>query len=388
MLLCEIIQRKNNKVLKTQNGSIIKRSTKFGVGKDMGGAVYIHKQYSNVLPQDELNKYKKILNDKFSDFEYNIIKYIKDGITFLNSPDFDTANEPLIVEYVNIKQDGSAKRAKTKTIYHHKWLFVKDDYKGFDVDESFQRSQDWLKIPNINFNNIGSSRDTWINFLKQNEQHLPDTFIFEGVFYTGKPLEVGGTSTNFSSAAPGLKLLVSRGNIKTTDTVIDYGAGKYGRNARYLREQGIKTYAYDPFNGNDVDGWKDTSKTLPSTKFDVGFTSFVLNVVPKHIESSIIKDIESKCKHVYHIVRNYDVFDSTKKALLKKDKIVWNFFIKEFLPSVNKDESVEITDDIIKEFCIFGVQTSKGFQRICYLEDSGYTLIKGNEKSPYKIYGK
>jgi len=42
-----------------------------------------------------------------------------------------------------------------KKIWHHKWTFVDDDYRGFDVDASFNRSKAWLKIPDINFNVIG-----------------------------------------------------------------------------------------------------------------------------------------------------------------------------------------------------------------------------------------
>ena len=35
-------------------------------------------------------------------------------------------------------------------IYHHKWLFVADDYDGFDVEESKARSGAWLCQTSIN----------------------------------------------------------------------------------------------------------------------------------------------------------------------------------------------------------------------------------------------
>jgi len=43
---------------------------------------------------------------------------------------------------------------------------VDDDYPGFDVDESFDRSRRWLKIPGINFNHIGDPK-IW------HEQYVP-----------------------------------------------------------------------------------------------------------------------------------------------------------------------------------------------------------------------
>jgi len=377
----------NKKVLKTQNGSIIKRSSKYGVGKDMGGFLYLHAAYKDRLP-DDFNHYEKALHTQFPKFDYNIIKYGKGGVTFLKSPDFDTAEEPTITEFVTVKPDGSAKAGTSKTIYHHKWLFVDDDYQGFDVEKSYQRSANWLKIPNIDFKRIGSSQEFWQDYLNKNAVHLPKDFFGESAYYTGQPLETGGTSTNFNSAAPGLQLLVKKGNIQQKDVVVDYGAGKYGRNANYLRDLGIKTYGYDPFNGYSDDGWEEVSTSLPDTTFDVGFTSFVLNVVPKHVEEHIITDVNRIAKHSYHIVRNNDVFIGVKNALSKRDKTVWAFFMKEFVPTLHNFDENNISDDLIREFCKFGVQTSRGFQRICHLEEYGYKLIKGNQTSPYKLYGK
>jgi len=387
MRIFEIATPKDTKVLKTEKGSVVKRYPKLGVGKPMGGAVYIHKYYENLLP-DAFNHYKEILSNQFPDYEYNIVKFGKDGASFLYSPDFDTAEEPVVESYVTVKSDGFAKPGKSKTIYHHKWLFVKDDYPGFDVDKSFERSKAWLQIPSIPFSKIGQNKEYWNGFLQQNKDHLPSTFTFESKYYTGKALETGKTSTNFKGAAPGLQLLVKKGAIKKDMTVLDYGAGKYGRNSVYLRNLGFKTYAYDPFNGFSTDGWNEVSTSLPNEKFDVGFTAFVLNVVPYPVELNIIQDLNSRCNHTYHIVRNNDVFTSVKQALFKQDKIVWPFFNEHFLKD-NPDISEEnLSDEIIHQFCVYGVQTSKGFQRICNLEDHGFQLIKGSFTSPYKVYSK
>jgi hypothetical protein len=143
--------------VKTLKGSVIKRS-KYGVGKDIGGEIYLHKNYESVVPdQAALSAAKK----KLGSFKYNVLKFDKSGnFTFFNSPDFDTADEPTAGKYVRVSADGSIKEGETKSIWHHKWLWVKDDYKGFDVAESIKRSQAWLKIPDVDFSRIGN-REFW-----------------------------------------------------------------------------------------------------------------------------------------------------------------------------------------------------------------------------------
>jgi len=217
---------------------------------------------------------------------------------------------------------------------------------------------------------------------------LVDIFEAKRRVYTGKPLETGGTSIQ-GKAAPSLKLLFNKGVFKEGDTVLDYGAGKYGRNANFLREEGFKVYAYDPFNCTSVDGWVGVSKKLPKgMKFDVAFTTFVLNVVPDKLENTIIREVKQHSKHQFHITRNMDIYDTIKKALERKDKIVSNFFLDEFANS--QEEAAFNTDKITKEmmvkFCEFGVQTSKGFQRIPFLEDKGFKLVK--KANGFKIYSK
>ena len=59
---------------------------------------------------------------------------------------------------------------KNPLIYHHKWLFVKDDYKGFNVDESKQRSIDWktkLGVDRVLTSKIGRL-SFWNNWLNEN----------------------------------------------------------------------------------------------------------------------------------------------------------------------------------------------------------------------------
>ena len=131
---------------KTLKGSVVKRS-KYGVGKQMGSQVYLHKDYvSDVIPKKVWENALKVLNDADSDFEYNCVMYdTKTGnVRFDEAPDFDESREPIVGDTITVKPDGTVKRGHSNYIWHHKWLWVKNDYQGFDVNQSKAWSNKWL----------------------------------------------------------------------------------------------------------------------------------------------------------------------------------------------------------------------------------------------------
>jgi hypothetical protein len=133
-----------------------KRSARFKVGKEIGGAVYIHKEYSHVLS----DVFKKAQDAVSQDFEYTVVKYdlSTDVVSFIQSHDFDSAAEPTVGDLYTIRPEGTCtfrRKLADPWIYHHKWLFVHDDYSGFDVEESKARSVAWLQLPGIDFTRIG-----------------------------------------------------------------------------------------------------------------------------------------------------------------------------------------------------------------------------------------
>ena len=82
---------------------------------------------------------------------------------FRRSDDFDTADEPTVGDLYTVKSDGSTsfrRKSADPWIYHHKWLFVADDYPGFDVEVSKARSRLWLALDEIDFRRIGK-RSFW-----------------------------------------------------------------------------------------------------------------------------------------------------------------------------------------------------------------------------------
>jgi len=120
----------------------------------MEKSVYFHKNYADrIVPKDKLEKAKAALKRDFPDFKYNCMMYnTKTGLVrFDEAPNFDTAREPITGRNITVNPetghtlDSKGNRVKEKQIWHHKWMWVMDDYKGFDVQESKEWSQRWLK---------------------------------------------------------------------------------------------------------------------------------------------------------------------------------------------------------------------------------------------------
>lgn len=140
----------DRKTLKTLKGSAIKRS-KYGVGKEIGGQIYFHKDYITDIPPAEkiYEKAVKILQEKYPKFKWRCLMYDKkkpNTLRFDEAPDFDTAREPIpgVMYTVNV-DTGEVKERASVQIWHHKWMWVKDDYTGFNVDKSYEWSMTWLQ---------------------------------------------------------------------------------------------------------------------------------------------------------------------------------------------------------------------------------------------------
>ncbi len=161
-------------------------------------------------------------------------------------------------------------------------------------------------------------------------------------------------------------------------TVIDYGAGKYGRVANALRELGYKVFAYDPYNGTDgVDGWNGVSTTLPlGIKFENGFSSFVLNVVDVDTQAQIVGEVESYVTgKILHIVRGGDIVPTVHNVITGKSK---NPYIMGYVELNHPELFRKIVDgkatkEDAKWLAVNGIATkADSLQRWPTLADDGY----------------
>jgi hypothetical protein len=153
----------------------IVRNKKYNIGKKIGNQIWIHKNYiSELMSLDLFEKFRSKIPDNFN---YVVLRWDekKQELAFIESADFNTSNEPLVGdslrvlfrqnEYVLSKR---TTQQKDPLIYHHKWLFVKDDYIGFNVEESKLRSIEWKNFLGVNSqvtSRIGrlSFWDNWLN---------------------------------------------------------------------------------------------------------------------------------------------------------------------------------------------------------------------------------
>ena len=140
------------------------RDKRFGVGKRVGNNVYMHSNYIGLLPEESRKLIASTLDSLNSEESgWSIVKYNTktEDFSLIKSTDFDTANEPRIEKSVKYnKATGVLGTPRTgSTVYHHKWLFVDNDYKGFDVEQSMLRTDEINKKMdelNINRSTIGS----------------------------------------------------------------------------------------------------------------------------------------------------------------------------------------------------------------------------------------
>ena len=105
------------------------RSRCYGVGKEIGGAVYVHRQYEDRLGPTIIWA-KRLIP---ADYNYDVVKYNRrtNAVSFIQCPEFNIEPEPSITGVVTVRADGTVQRRAVPSdppIYHHKWLFVDDDF--------------------------------------------------------------------------------------------------------------------------------------------------------------------------------------------------------------------------------------------------------------------
>lgn len=184
--------------------------------------------------------------------------------------------------------------------------------------------------------------------------------------------------------------------VKPGDRILDWGAGKIARVADLLRAEGYEVYAYDPEWGTGTEGWGMGSiASVPppkSEKFDVAFTSYVLNVVTEDVERQILTQLRPYARKIFHITRGLHLVDQVKAALIKgNDRKLINFFRTHYgacdpkaLARFEAKGGAGLTEEDFFYFAAFGFPTRYGFQRLPMLEEKGVSLLKANKS--VKVY--
>lgn len=145
-----------DEIVDNRSTELPSRSRRFGVGKEIGYAIYVHREYEAILGAS-VEWAKRHLPQQY---DYTVVKLNQrnDSVSFIRCPHFDSEHEPAIDAIIVIRSDGTAQRRTTPTdpyIYHHKWLFVAEDYEGFDLEASVRRSIAWMSLPDVDKSLIG-----------------------------------------------------------------------------------------------------------------------------------------------------------------------------------------------------------------------------------------
>lgn len=130
--------------------------------KKIGGCIYMHismrtnveEKIKNMI-EDAEKVFRKVIGIKdFMEVEIVKIDVKNNKVSFIKSPDWDTAREPLVGDayMIDLNEDAPLRKRTVKItkskgqIYHHKWMFVADDYQGFDIEESKKWSEKWQSV--------------------------------------------------------------------------------------------------------------------------------------------------------------------------------------------------------------------------------------------------
>lgn len=119
--------------------------------KKIGTAVYVHYTNHKELTQEQksiLEKACEICKIGFECSEIYKVDVRNKKVSFIESKDFNESREPTVGKgYVVDIENKTYKEIKPKgQIYHHKWMFVADDYTGFDIEESKRWSEKWQSV--------------------------------------------------------------------------------------------------------------------------------------------------------------------------------------------------------------------------------------------------
>ena len=319
--------------LKTLKGSSIKRSTKYGVGKEIGGEIYFHKVYADdIIPDEVLSQAEHLLEENHPGFEYNCLKYNpKTGVVaFQEAPDFDSAREPIVGDYVSVNTNtGVVKTGHSNYIWHHKWNWVKNDYSGFDVEASWNWSKEWLST--LTEVSDGNGIDRWNAQLDK----FGLSHDGEDVLYSARPVEQkhtsAGTSIN-ATKVPSLytaahkKRLFKEGGIN-----IDIGAGRFETATDFLKSIGVTSLPFDPFNRTTDVNKKVVDFLMSGERADTATCSNCLNVIDSaearaNVILEVAKSIKPDGTAIFTVYENKKSFEEGKAGEVARKPDQWQEF--------------------------------------------------------------
>jgi 2-polyprenyl-3-methyl-5-hydroxy-6-metoxy-1,4-benzoquinol methylase len=326
----------------------ITRHNKTGVGKKIGNHIWFHKNYiSDFMPTKEYDKYLSALPE---DFNFKILRLDTktSEIAFIESNDFDSNNEPLVGRSIRIFNDINGihsskinEPTKDPLIYHHKWLFVKDNYDNFDIKQSKERSIEWktkLGVDKMVTSRIGRL-SFWNNWLDENS--LPTREINQQImeYLTSKTIKNKNipkewelyVHENFEqsvSSAKTARVQIPRSfNFieaklnHNNPILLDIGCGVGNKIfSEKLESIGVNYNGCDPFNQSNEYNLKSIN-TCMNGQADIVTLNSVLNTIPEpQVWNSILLQAHNALKENTGIL-SVIIYEGDKTAQERKEEL-------------------------------------------------------------------
>ena len=130
-------------------------------GRYFDRSVYVHRDYASLIPHKiDMNVVAARAKELPFDFRFDLIRYDRTSnpnfvdVTFIQCQEFDLYRDPVMGDSWSIKGPGSKERWEKKNkftpmkkdphVYHHKWMYVPQNYGGFSWNEAYAWSEEWL----------------------------------------------------------------------------------------------------------------------------------------------------------------------------------------------------------------------------------------------------
>ena len=279
-----------------RRSSLIDPHSGLPVGKEAGPYIYVYRDYEEAYGDEAMGLLEDalLMIDPDLSHSYNVLAYDKRSGNFLfsQSPDFLYSHEP----YIWLQQRANPLTGEVATlrehgpenplIYHHKWMFVADDFDDFvpvdpsrwdsGLEESRARSVEWkqLYLPRSVENRIGRRRywdDNVLAYLDIGD-YPPDSRIFD----VYNPEMSAYTARGRTTSSKPLSLLMRRGMLPMPPaSILDFGSG-LGADVEYLLRSGYDVIGYDPHQEPTEFTTDDLSF---GDRFDAVLCTYVLNVI-------------------------------------------------------------------------------------------------------------
>ncbi len=145
------------------------------VGRLLGSRLQAHRLHeSAIVPEAILTRakqaaeeYSPVILRLYNAVQYNVADF---SLSFDYSPDFDVAHEPMLAASFTVHADGTSQFIPIDLdpiIWQHKWMWVKDDYEGFSVSGSMQRSLHLCGLGDPAVSKRIHRKAAWLDFLER-----------------------------------------------------------------------------------------------------------------------------------------------------------------------------------------------------------------------------